>query len=264
MEVHNNNVNRGHNSPDVQRWAFHLGGITQMTSFLARTTTLVAVSLFLTGAPAVALEQGDWLVRGRIINVHPNDDSGTVSTAATGPIAGSGVTADGGFTLDIDITYMFTRHIGAELLLDLSSEHDVAPDGTLGATLATATGFTGGDLLTSRVLPPSLLLQYHFLPASKIRPYLGAGVNFTLFFDEDTTSAANAAGFSSVEMDESVGFALQAGADFELNKDWFMNVDVKYIDISTTASFKHTTLGRTKVDVDIDPFVFGIGVGRRF
>jgi outer membrane protein len=75
--------------------------------------------------PASAIEQGDWMVRARILAVSPNDDSGLVSTGTTGPIAGSGVKVDTGYTLDLDFSYMFTDNIGAELLLDLTSGHDV-------------------------------------------------------------------------------------------------------------------------------------------
>jgi len=206
--------------------------------------------------PAYALEAGDWLVRGRIINVRPNDDSGALFVGAT-PLAGSGVEVDSGYTLDLDFTYMLSKHIGAELLLDLSSEHKISSAGTLSA-------IAPGEIIETRVLPPTLLLQYHFLPDARFRPYVGAGINYTLFFSEKATSGGRtAAGLSGVKLDSSVGFALQLGADYDINKDWFINADIKYIDIETTAKMS-SALGPLRVDADVNPLVFGLGIGMRF
>ena len=68
----------------------------------------------------------------------------------------------------------------------------------------------------------------------------------------------------SVKLDSSWGLAAQAGMDIALNQDWFINVDLKYLDIDTTAHFKNTAVGRAEIDADIDPWVFGVGLGRRF
>ena len=219
---------------------------------VAGAATLLAVP------PASALEQGDILARIRLVNVMPNDDSGLVSTAATGPIAGSGVSVDSGPTLDIDFTYMFTDNIGAELLLDLTSKHDVSSKGTLAA-------IQSGDIIETYVLPPTLLLQYHFLPKNDIRPYVGAGLNYTMFLGEKATAAAKTGtlAMSNVDLDASLGLALQAGVDVDINEDWFLNFDVKYIDVDTEASF-NTAFGAGRVDVDIDPWIVGVGIGMRF
>src|SRR5690606_18520805 len=106
-------------------------------------------------------------------------------------------------------------------------------------------------------LPPTVSLQYHFAPAAKFRPYVGVGVNYTLFFSEDTQGAL--AG-SKLELDPSFGLAAQLGADIALNDDWFVNLDLRWVDIDTDATLDGASLG----SVAIDPVVFGLSIGRRF
>lgn len=205
--------------------------------------------------PAAAYEAGDILVRGRVIAVDPREDSGTVKSNGV-PIAGSGAGLDSSIVPEVDFTYMLTPNWGLELIL-ASSEHDVTGTGTLAGV---------GKLFDARTLPPTLTLQYHFNSNGTVRPYIGAGLNYTLFFNEDATSGLKTlgGGKASVELDDSWGLAANAGVDIAINKDWFVNADVKYIDMDTTATIRTNSLGRLKVDVDIDPWIYGIGIGRRF
>ena len=94
-------------------------------------------------------------------------------------------------------------------------------------------------------------------PNGTIRPYVGAGLNYTVFFDEGTSGAL--AG-SKLELDSSFGIAGQAGLDIAIAKDWFANIDVRWMDIDTKAKLNGTSIGT----VEIDPYTFGISVGRRF
>lgn len=208
----------------------------------------------------MAYEAGDWLVRGRIINVNPNDDSGTLWTEGAGNL-GKGVKVDDDTVPELDITYMIAPHWGVELILGYS-EHTVTTDKGAGAVV----GSLGSqDVIDAKVLPPTLLLQYHFSPNSNYRPYVGAGVNYTYFWDEEVPSKSGvSAPGDKVELDDSWGLALQVGMDIAINDDWFVNVDVKYLDIDTTAKFKNTVVGAAEIDADIDPFVYGVGIGRRF
>jgi outer membrane protein len=206
-----------------------------------------------------ALDTGDLLVRGRIININPSADSGNVTSSAVGgEVGGTEVDVDDAYSLDIDFTYMFTPNIGAELLLDISSKHDVVGKG---ATLAPM-----GTIIETRVLPPALILQYHFMPDSQFRPYAGLGLNYTMFFSEEATSSLDTGlgGVKDVELDSSFGWVGQVGMDYDLGNDLFFNLDVKYMDIDTTATFTSGALGNVSTDVDINPWVFGIGVGKRF
>ena len=170
-----------------------------------------------------AAAQGDWLIRVRAINVDPDSSSGEVSANGTA-IAGSGVTVDDDTQPELDITYMLADNWGLELVL-ASSKHGAFADGSIAAL---------GQLLDTRTLPPSLLLQYHFAPDGKVRPYVGLGVNLTLFFSEEVTSSFEAAagGSSSAKLGSSFGLAGQLGLDIALKGDWFLNFDVKYVDMS--------------------------------
>lgn len=221
-----------------------------MKSLITIATLVVPVLLPL---PVLAYEAGDWLVRGRVIHVAPNDDSGTlkIGSVDTGL---EGVKVDSDTVPELDITYMLSRHWGIELILGYS-EHTVKGRSTWSAL---------GDVIDTKVLPPTLTLQYHFLPDSNWRPYLGLGVNYTHFFDEKVAGAVLPASGDSVKLDSSWGLAAQAGMDVAINQDWFVNVDLKYLDIDTTAHFKNTAVGAAKIDADIDPWVFGVGIGRRF
>jgi outer membrane protein len=200
---------------------------------------------------ARALDAGDWLVRVRGIAVEPNDSSGPVNPDL--PTARIGVDSD--FTGEVDFTYMFTENIGAELIL-ATTQHDLEGEGAISAL---------GTIGDARLLPPVLTLQYHFLPKNWIRPYVGVGVNYTIFYDESASSSLSTAlgGPTSVSLDNSVGVAGQAGVDVDVAENVFLNLDVKYVDLDTTANITTGSTVRTS-DVEIDPVIIGVGVGIRF
>lgn len=216
---------------------------------------LAVTSISTIATPAIAYEAGDWLIRGRLVNIKPQDDSGTLSVNGAPGITGSGVSVDSDAIFKVDITYMLDRNWGTELILGYS-EHEISGTGTIS---------TLGQVAKTKALPPALTLQYHFAPDANIRPYIGAGMNYTYFFSEDvkgplTAGAPNA----KVKMENSWGLVAQAGVDIAINEDWFFNLDVKYIDMDTTAKFSNTSAGSAKIDVDINPVVWGVGIGRRF
>ncbi|ALG67433.1 OmpW/AlkL family protein [Beggiatoa leptomitoformis] len=222
---------------------------------------LIVSSLGIVSAPVFAIDQGDILVRGRIININPDSDSGDVYSSATGTnVPGTTVDVEDAWTLDIDFTYMMTKFVGVELLLDLSSQHDVSSKGETLNTLAP------GNIIETRVLPPALILQYHLLPDGPIRPYAGFGFNYTYFFNEKATNSLDAGlgGVSDVSLDSSFGWVAQMGVDYDINDKIFLNADVKYMDIGTTAEFNSGALGHVTTDVDINPWVIGFGIGTKF
>ncbi len=199
--------------------------------------------------PAFAKE-GDLLMRVRAIVVSPTESSGPVTPG----FPGSEVGVSDSVMPEIDFTYMLTDNVGAELIL-ATTKHDAQGRGTL-------SGFD--ELASTWVLPPTLTLQYHFAPEAKIRPYVGAGVNYTIFYSTKASSALEAAiGATSVKMDDSFGYAVQAGVDIDLNEKVFLNLDVKYIDIDTTARLR-TGAATNTARISIDPIVAGVGVGFRF
>ena len=217
----------------------------------------VSMLVLLCSCMSVSAEQGDWLVRGRGIVIHPNDDSGLISLGGS-PATNTGVNVDTNVVPELDVTYMFHRNWGVEVIAG-TSIHTVNSEGS---GLGLPNGF---DLFDTWVLPPTVTLQYHFLPDSTIRPYVGVGANYTKFFAANATSALEKAlkGPVGVNLDSSWGWAVQGGVDISLKGNWFINLDLKYIDMSTTAYLK-TPIGNLSVDVDVDPLVFGAGVGYRF
>jgi len=207
----------------------------------------------------MATESGDWLIRSRLLNVNPNSDSDNVNANGL-VILDSGIDVDDAYALDINITYMVAKHWGVELFLDSSSKH------TLDAKNQQLSSLMRGRIAETRLFPPALLVQYHLVPDATIRPYAGLGAHYALFFDEKASSTLdrNLEGVSAFKLDNSVGLVAQIGADYSIDNDWFFNVDLKYMTIETSANFKSQTLGKMSVDIDVDPWIIGFGMGRRF
>jgi outer membrane protein len=195
-------------------------------------------------------EQGDVLVRARAIIVAPSEDSGGVEPA----FPNDGVSVTNSFAPEVDLTYFVTDNIGLELIA-ATTRHDVKGKGGLKPV---------GELVDTWVLPPTLTLQYHFAPKAKVRPYVGVGLNYTLFYNEDASdNLESALGDTKVKLDDSFGYAVQAGVDFDIGRNLFLNLDVKYIDIVTEAKLTTGSLVN-KVKVSLDPIVAGVGIGMRF
>jgi len=189
-----------------------------------------------------------WQVRLRGIVVTP-DASATIEAI------GGTVDISTAFVPELDFTYFFTENWAAELIL-ATTKHDV---NTVSSTIGEGVT-TNIDLGEVWLLPPTLTVQYHFTGGA-LKPYLGTGINYTIFYGEDEGSVADA-----VDYDNSVGFALQGGLDYDLNDQWFLNVDVKKIFLQTDVTVNATTaLGATVgADVDINPLIIGFGFGYRF
>lgn len=182
-------------------------------------------------------EAGEWIARGRMLTVVPQEDS---SISAIGGHAA----LETGYAPELDFSYFFTNNIAAELIL-ATVNHDVKAKGT-----------ALGDVPLGDVwlLPPTLTVQYHFTPDATFRPYVGAGVNYTIFWGEDKGAA------TSIDYDNNFGVALQAGADYMINENWGLNLDVKRLWLNTDV----TVNGAVNADVDIDPWIIGVGVAYHF
>ncbi|AHC38139.1 outer membrane protein OmpW [Pseudomonas fluorescens] len=229
--------------------------------------SLLGASLFalaLAAPVAHAHEAGDILVRAGAITVNPKADSGSVKVDQ-GPLAGTNLggkaTMDSDTQLGLNFAYMFTSHWGIELLAATPFEHDVKLKNT-------ALSAANGKLGTLKHLPPTLSVVYYPLDSkSAFQPYVGAGINYTWIYDEHVSSGAQQAGFSNFKADNSWGWAAQIGADYMINDKWMINGQVRYIDISTTATVENNGVApgtRAKVDVDVDPLVYMVGIGYKF
>ncbi|WP_226506255.1 OmpW family outer membrane protein [Pseudomonas sp. MWU16-30317] len=206
---------------------------------------------------AQAHQAGDIIVRAGAATTAPNEDSGNLKVDGA-RVSGTKATLDSDTQLGLAFAYMLDDHWGVELLLATPFQHSV---GVKGAGL-------GGKLADIKQLPPTLSLQYYPLDKdSRFQPYAGVGINYTKFYDEDLTSERKAQGFSNLRMQDSVGFAGQIGADYMLTDSIMLNAAVWYVDINTKATVDGpTALGaqETKVKVDVDPWVYMVGVGYRF
>lgn len=216
---------------------------------------LIGATMLMASTEVAMAAQGDWLVRLRGIVVAPTENS----TDVTQLPAGSRVGVENAVVPELDFTYFLTDNIAAELIL-ATSPHDIVAEGPIAGL---------GEIAEVMVLPPTLTLQYHLMPEGDfIRPYVGVGVNYSIFYSQDATdSLVNTLGQTDVDLDDSVGVAFQLGADFPINDRWFLNADVKYIQIDTDATLTSVADGETTVrtvEVDLDPIVAGVGVGFRF
>ncbi len=202
-------------------------------------------------APRVGVRAGDVLLRARAILVAPNERSGSILPA----FPGETVKVDNRLMPEVDATYMATDHVGFELIASTTKHQVSGVRGTTGSI---------GKLASTWVLPPTLTVQYHLAPTRHVRPYVGAGVNYTIFWNEAASDGLQSAvGPTKVHLKDSVGWAAQAGVDVDITRRVFLNVDIKYIDIDTTARLDNAALGRQCVDVSLDPLVVGIGIGMR-
>ena len=111
----------------------------------------------------------------------------------------------------------------------------------------------------------TLTLQWHFNPDQTFDPYVGAGINYSAMLDRDLKFESGALAGTKIKVDnDSWGYALQAGFDINLKDGWLINADVKYIAMDTDVKAKIAG-NWTKIDsLDIDPWVFGIGIGKKF
>lgn len=216
---------------------------------LSKISAALVLAAAAINTQAFAHNQGDWLVRGGITQVSPDDSSSNVFV--DGADLGVGVNVDSNAQLGLNLAYFFTPKWNVELLAATPFSHDIGLN-------------TVGDLGSTKHLPPSLTANYYLLDgASSFQPYVGAGVNYTIFFDEDFTAANQTAGFNNLDLDASFGLTAQVGADFKIDKKWHVNASVRWIDIDTEATFDLNGAAG-KVNVDIDPYVYTVSIGYTF
>lgn len=176
----------------------------------------------------------NWQLRLRAIDVSPDESSSTSNSGI--------IHADSAVVPELDISYFFTDNVSAELIL-ATSKHDMSetsPNINLGSVW---------------VLPPTLTMQYHFNNETNFVPYVGAGINYTIFYNDDPGAV------NTIKYRNSLGYAFQTGVDYKLDQHWMLNLDVKKIMLNTDAKVNG---GAVTADVDLDPWVIGFGVGYRF
>ena len=206
-----------------------------------RIKTLVAAmaavaSLAPIAAQAQSSSENPWMIRVRAVDLlWANGQTGAVQTLD--------VKAKDQIIPEFDVSYFFTKNIAAELVLTYPQSIQIDAG--------------GNKLGTIKALPPSLVLQYHFTDFGAFKPYVGAGVNYTLFSSRN--NLAN--GTYSVDS-SSVGAVGQIGMDYMFDKNWGLNVDVKYAAMSTNVN---TVQGNTNLGkLTLNPWMPAVGVTYKF
>lgn len=229
---------------------------------MKKTALAIALAAGISGS-ASAYDSGDFILRSGAITVSPDVSS---SALALGDVTLDGTAAgvEDGSALSLIGTYMLREHVGLELIAATPFSHDLEVSG-LGDTFA---------LGETRHLPPTLMLQYYPLEsASKVQPYVGLGLNYTVFFDEKISGDANdifasigATGNADLSLKNSTGVAAEAGVDIAFGADqrWLFNLAVWWMDIDTEAKVDVPGVGTVSADVELDPLVYSAGFGYRF
>ena len=193
------------------------------------SATVVASAVAFSGA-ALSHEEGDLIIRAGAATVDPDGSGGLNGT----------LTVDDDTQLGITGTYMFTNNLGVGVLASTPFKHDLYLVGA-------------GKIGDTKHLPPTVTLQYHFNNDTGFTPYVGAGVNYTKFFEESSS-------LGDLKLDDSWGLALEAGLDWAIDENWLLSAQVWYIEIDTDAKLN----GAPLTNVEIDPWVYMVGVGYKF
>lgn len=215
---------------------------------------MTAIRYALAGVAALALagtaqaqefqpkEKGLLMLNVRATGVMTDADD-PILTAA-GAATGLNVNVKDDVMPTIGLTYFLTDNVAVEVIAG-TTRHEIRAEGP------------GVDVEVHKtwVLPPVVSLQYHFAPAAKVSPYVGAGVNYMIFYSGEDQN-----GFD-VELDNGFGLALQVGVDVALQGPWSANLDVKKVFFETDANINN---GALKSDVKLDPWVVSAGFGYKF
>ncbi|MDE8350002.1 MAG: outer membrane beta-barrel protein [Acidocella sp.] len=192
-------------------------------------------------ASPAGFQAGDFLVRLRVIDVIPENFSSSVSAV------GGHVNASQQVAPELDLSYFITNHFSVEAIA-ATTRHSVWASGT-------AIGRV--DVGSVWALPPTITLQYHLSPIAGFQPYAGVGLTVAFFYG----SHANGGTIKSASFSTAVGPTLNVGFDYALGGNWYANVDLKQMFISTTAHLNH---GAIIAKTSLSPTVVGVGIGYRF
>ena len=211
-------------------------------------TLVLALLISITVLPQASVAQdntafksaGKWLIGLKVLNLDPDVESATS--------IGGEATVDDDTVPELDIRYFITDNIAIEAILG-TTEHNVA---------AVGTALGNVNLGTVKVLPPTFTLQYHFNSESRFLPYIGAGINYTFFYDDNPGDAVG------ISYKDDFGFALNIGFDYVINENHYFNIDIKKYTLSTDTVIDAGAAGIATASVDLDPLAISIGYGWRF
>ncbi len=205
-------------------------------------SVIAAGALAVIAAPALAYEAGDIIVKAGVVTVSPKDDNADTS----GLVADSSLQITSDTQLGLTGTYVVTPYVGVEVLAATPFTHTVEGDGAL----------DGVDVMETSHLPPTVSALFYPMGAdSALQPYVGLGLNYTFFFDEE-----DSAGLGSNGLEPSFGLSFSAGVDYMVNEDWLVSASIYKIDIDTEVKGG----AADGLEVEIDPTVFLLTCGYKF
>ncbi|NOU52454.1 outer membrane beta-barrel protein [Pseudoalteromonas sp. JBTF-M23] len=215
-----------------------------------KTLSTALLSALLVAAP---FAQAQFSVNVGAINVNPSNTASHIEQNKA-----LGLVADSDTQLGLTFDYQYTDNITFELIAATPFSHTVNGAG----------GLQGAEIAKVKHLPPTLMAQYHFFGAdSAFRPFVGAGLNYTVFFDEEATQALRTTLGTNdvkVDLDSSFGVALQVGFNYDLNEKWGLHGMISKIDINTDATVYANGTKALTSDVELDPVVAMFGVKYKF
>jgi outer membrane protein len=213
-------------------------------------------------SPAFGAEPGTWKLRAGVGVVAPDSNNLTTDLGNDTLV----VEVDDGTAVTLSATYMITENWAFDILAATPFSHDI----TARVIASVDPGFSTNafKIAETKHLPPTFSVQYHFLPDGRFQPFVGVGLNWTTFFDTEVDPGLAAAGITGLDLDDSFGVAAQVGADWMINDNWLINLDLRWINIESDATLSGTAFAPDNAvqigTVAIDPFVYAINVGYSF
>lgn len=223
------------------------------------TTALIAAALVTTAlAGPVRAEdmQSPWQLRVRALGVLPDASSSTVNVQGVPALStpNSGLSIGNSIVPELDVSYYFTPNVAAELVLGVTP-HNITGTGAL----------SNLNIGRSWLLPPTLLAQYHFTDFGKFKPYVGIGVNYTIFFSQSPGyTPTNGLSVTNLSINNAFGGAAQIGFDYMIDQHWGVNVDVKKYLLRPTYNATVNYTIPVSGTAAIDPWLIGVGITYRF
>lgn len=219
--------------------------------------TLTLLTILSSSTFAADYQAGDIVIRGGITNVNPSSDHTSIYLNNTDSTMT--LTVDDNSQLGLNFLYFYNANIAVEVLAATPFTHDV----TIHDKNAVL-NVDGAKLGEVTQLPPTISVLYYIENQSAFKPYVGLGVNYTIFFDEQFEDAPKSLGLSNLELDGSFGLSYQLGVDYLINDNFHINASVRYIDISTDATFDVGGQSIGKATIDVDPMVYSVMLGYKF
>ena len=223
---------------------------------------LVATGLLaLIAGPALAYEPGTFVLRGGVGTVAPKSHSLTISDEVESVV----IDVENSSSMTLTGTYMFNEHWAIDVLAALPFKHDIK------ATVDMGDGPETEKIASTKQLPPTVSVQYHFSPDSDFQPYVGLGINWTTFSDTKLVSFSEGEGeiddeLVDLSLDNSTGLAAQFGGDWAIGDNAIVNFDIRYMDIDSDIKVKFFGMDEFEKigTAKIDPWIYSINLGYRF